>query len=75
MTAEGGNAIQKHAGDCYRITTPQEDRYVFLMALRNRNVTASQVAADIAIATGTRISDRTISRRLNQVGLYTRMIV
>lgn len=70
--AEGGNAMRKHAGGRGRNTTPQEDRYVSLVAKRNRHLTPSQIAADLATATGTNVSARTISRRLNQVGLYAR---
>lgn len=70
--AEGGNALRKHAGGRGRNTTPQEDRFVSLVAKRNRNATPSQIAADLAAATGTHVSARTISRRLNAVGLYAR---
>ena len=47
--------MQKHAGSRIRIITPQEDRYVSLIAKRNRNVTLSQMAADLAIANGTHV--------------------
>ncbi|GFY14160.1 uncharacterized protein TNCV_3613491 [Trichonephila clavipes] len=50
-----------------RNTTPSEDHYV---AKRYRNFTPGQIAANLATATGTHASARTISRRLNQVGLY-----
>ncbi|XP_055932859.1 uncharacterized protein LOC129962883 [Argiope bruennichi] len=65
--AECGNALQKHAGGRGRNTTSLEDRYVALVAKRNRNLTPDQIAAT---ATGKHVSARTISRRLNQVGLY-----
>lgn len=70
--AEGGNALRKHAGGRGRNTTPSEDRYVALVAKRHRNFTPRQIAANLATATGTHVSARTISRRLNQVGLYAR---
>ncbi|KAF8771934.1 hypothetical protein HNY73_019297 [Argiope bruennichi] len=40
---EGGNALQKHAGDRGRSTTPLGDSYVALMAKRNRNLTPGQI--------------------------------
>ena len=73
--AESGNAMRKHDGGRGRKTTPQQDRCVSLVAKRNRNLTPSQIAADLATATGTRVSARTISRRLNQDGLYARKLV
>ena len=69
--AEGGNSMQKLAGGHKRIITPQKDWYVSKVAKRNRNAPSSQIPADLAIATGAHISDRTISCPLNQVGLNT----
>ncbi|KAF8785640.1 hypothetical protein HNY73_011155 [Argiope bruennichi] len=48
---EGGNALQKHAGDRGRNTTPLEDRYIALVAKRNRNLTPGQIAANLATVT------------------------
>ncbi|XP_055927987.1 uncharacterized protein LOC129959189 [Argiope bruennichi] len=70
--SKGGNALQKHAGGRGRNTTPLEDRYVALVVKRNRNLTSGQIAANLATATGTHFSARTISWRLNLVGLYAR---
>ncbi|KAF8785899.1 hypothetical protein HNY73_011391 [Argiope bruennichi] len=67
--AEGRNALQKHAGGRGGNTTLLEDRYVALMSKRNRNLTPGQIAANLATATGTHVSARIISLRLNQVGL------
>ncbi|GFV32138.1 hypothetical protein TNCV_1674271 [Trichonephila clavipes] len=53
-TTEGGNVLKKHAGGCIRNTTHLEDRYVVLGAKRNRNFLPSQIAANIATATGHR---------------------
>ena len=63
ITADGGNALQTHAGGRRRIVTPQEDRYVSLVVKRNRNGTPNQIAAHLAIIIGTHISARTISLR------------
>ena len=40
------------------------------MAKWNRNFTPAHISADLTLATGTHISAETISRRLNQVGLF-----
>ena len=63
--------MKKHADDRKRITTPEEDRYVSLVVKRNRNVTPSQIAADLVVATGTHFFARTISLPLNQVCLHS----
>ncbi|GFX83571.1 hypothetical protein TNCV_325201 [Trichonephila clavipes] len=42
------------------------------MAKKNRNFTPGWIAANLTAATGTHVSARTISRRLNQVGLFAR---
>ncbi|GFW11356.1 hypothetical protein TNCV_3808761 [Trichonephila clavipes] len=43
-----------------------------LVAKRNRNFTPGRIASSLETATGTQVSARTISRRLNQVGLFVR---
>ncbi|GFW39447.1 hypothetical protein TNCV_1834301 [Trichonephila clavipes] len=40
------------------------------MMKRNRNFTPYQIAANLATVTGMHVSARTISQRLNQVGLH-----
>ena len=72
--SEGGNTMQKHDGDRRRIITPQEARYTYFVAKRNRNVTPSQIVAVLAIAT-THVSDRAVSLKLYQVCLYARKFV
>ncbi|GFV48491.1 hypothetical protein TNCV_2395561 [Trichonephila clavipes] len=62
---EGGNALRKHAGSRGRNITPLEDRYVALVAKRNRNFTPIQIAANLATATHSHVSAKTISRGLN----------
>lgn len=44
--AEGGNALRKHAGGRGKSTTSQEDRYISLIAKRNRHLTPGQIASD-----------------------------
>ena len=48
---EGANAMKNHAGVRKRFMTPEEDRYVSLVAEPNRNANPSQIAADIEILT------------------------
>lgn len=69
---ESGNALRKHAGGRARKTTPAEDKYLTVTAKRNRRSTPRQLAVDLACSTGTQVSARTVSRRLNMVGLYAR---
>lgn len=52
-----------------RVTTPREDRYIRVLHLRNRTVTATSTAAT---ALGHRISRQTVYRRLRQYGIRPR---
>ncbi|GFW42720.1 transposable element Tcb1 transposase [Trichonephila clavipes] len=49
-----------------------EDRYVALVPKMNRKFTPDQIPVNLATATGTHVSARTISQRINHVGLYAR---
>ncbi|KAF8792415.1 Dihydropyrimidine dehydrogenase [NADP(+)] like protein [Argiope bruennichi] len=49
--SEDGNALQNHAGGRGRNTTPLGDRYIALVAKKNRNLTPGQIAANLATAT------------------------
>ncbi|GBM84890.1 hypothetical protein AVEN_51734-1, partial [Araneus ventricosus] len=55
-----------------RATTATEDRYLFIIARRNRGATASQLSRDLYAATGTRVSRVTVSKRLHETGLLAR---
>ncbi|GFV43197.1 transposable element Tcb2 transposase [Trichonephila clavipes] len=57
-----------------RVTTPNEDRYIYLAvtAKRNRRSTASDLSRQLSSATGTTVSRQTVYRRLGQIGLYAR---
>ena len=70
--AKGGNTMQKHVGGRRRIFAPQVNWYLSQVPKRNRNVIPSQIPADLASATDTHISVKTISRLLNQVGSHAR---
>ncbi|GBN10984.1 hypothetical protein AVEN_13648-1 [Araneus ventricosus] len=55
-----------------RATTATEDRYMSIIARRNRGATASQLSRDLYAATGTRVSRVTVSKRLHETGLLAR---
>ncbi|GBO40383.1 hypothetical protein AVEN_212963-1 [Araneus ventricosus] len=55
-----------------RATTSTEDRYLSIIARRNRAATASQLSRDLCAATGTRVSRVTVSKRLHETGLFAR---
>ena len=56
-------------------TTTNEDLYLFLSVKRHRTATASQLSRDLAAATGTSVSTKSVSRRLYERGLYARKAV
>lgn len=55
-----------------RVTTPVEDRYIRVLALRNRRLTARVIQGRIAGQHGRRISDQTIRNRLHAANLKAR---
>ncbi|GFT89705.1 HTH_Tnp_Tc3_2 domain-containing protein [Trichonephila clavipes] len=55
-----------------RVTTPNEDRYLAVIAKRNRQSTASDLSHQLSSATGTTVSRQTVNRRLGHIGLYAR---
>ncbi|GBN85246.1 hypothetical protein AVEN_166060-1 [Araneus ventricosus] len=55
-----------------RATTATEDRYLSIIAMRNRDATAFQLSRDLYAATGTRVSRVTVSKRLHETGLFAR---
>ena len=50
-----------------RVTTPSEDRYIWVLNLMNRTVT---VTSTVAETLGHRISRHTVYRRLRQYGIH-----
>ncbi|GFX55266.1 hypothetical protein TNCV_3968201 [Trichonephila clavipes] len=72
--AEAGNVLRKHAGGRGRNSTPLENRYVAIVAKRNRNFTPSEIVANFATATSMHVSARVLSRQFNQVCLPVRCI-
>ncbi|GFU21071.1 transposable element Tcb2 transposase [Trichonephila clavipes] len=55
-----------------RTTTPNEDRYLVLMARKHRNMNATLLQQHLRSATGTTVSTQTVRNRLQGVGLYAR---
>ncbi|GFW84143.1 transposable element Tcb1 transposase [Trichonephila clavipes] len=53
-----------------RVTMPNEDRYLTVIAKRNRRSTASDLYRQLSSATGTTVSRQTMYRRLEHIGLY-----
>ncbi|GBM62216.1 Transposable element Tcb2 transposase [Araneus ventricosus] len=55
-----------------RATKATEDRYLSFIARRNRGATASQLSRDLDVATGSRVSRVTASKRFHETGLFAR---
>ncbi|GFS82553.1 HTH_Tnp_Tc3_2 domain-containing protein [Trichonephila clavipes] len=60
-----------------RVTTPNDDRYIYLAvtAKRNRRSIASDLSRQLSSATGRTVSRQTVYRHLGQIGLYARRSV
>ncbi|GFU70763.1 transposable element Tcb2 transposase [Trichonephila clavipes] len=69
---ETGSAGRRPGQRRKRATTPNEDRYLVLMAQRHRNMNATLLQQNLRSATGTTVSTQTVPNRLHGVGLYAR---
>ncbi|GFV29017.1 transposable element Tcb1 transposase [Trichonephila clavipes] len=71
---DDGNVSRCYSIGRPRVTTPNEDQYIYLAvtAKRNRRSTASDLSRQLSSATGTTISRQTVYRRLGHIGLYAR---
>ena len=58
-----------------RCTDGRDDRYLQLMALRNRTITRRTLVGNLRDATNVTISHMTVTRRLREVGLHSRRTV
>ncbi|GFW73413.1 HTH_Tnp_Tc3_2 domain-containing protein [Trichonephila clavipes] len=60
--------------DSPQVTTPNEDRYIYLAVTtkRNKSSTASDLSPQLSSATGMAVSRETECRRLGHIGLYAR---
>ncbi|GFS94563.1 transposable element Tcb1 transposase [Trichonephila clavipes] len=71
---DDGNVSRCYSTGRPRVTTPNENRYIYLAvtAKRNRRSTASDMSRQLSSATGTTVSMQTVYRRLGHIGLYAR---
>ncbi|GFX31686.1 transposable element Tcb2 transposase [Trichonephila clavipes] len=69
---ETGSAGQIPGQGRRRATTPNEDRYLVLMAPRHRNMNATLFQQHLRSATGTTVSTQNVRNRLHGAGLYPR---
>ena len=61
---ETGRYTRRPGQGRHRMTTPQEDRYLRIIARRNRFDTARQIEMDFRRGTGVHLSDQTTRNRL-----------
>ncbi|GFX06552.1 transposable element Tcb1 transposase [Trichonephila clavipes] len=69
---DDGNMSRCYSTGRPRVTMPNEDPYLAVIAKRNRRSTASDLSRQHSSATGTTISRQTVYRRLGHIGLYAR---
>ncbi|GFU17246.1 HTH_Tnp_Tc3_2 domain-containing protein [Trichonephila clavipes] len=71
---DDGNVSRCYSTGRPRVTTPNEDWYIYLSvtAKRNRRSTTSDLSCQFSSATGTTVSRQTMYRRLGHIGLYAR---
>ncbi|GFU75480.1 HTH_Tnp_Tc3_2 domain-containing protein [Trichonephila clavipes] len=73
---DDGNVSRCYSTGHLRVTTPNEDRYIYIYlavtAKRNRRSTTSDLSRQLSSAAGTRVSRQTVYRRLGHIGLYAR---
>ncbi|GFX01430.1 transposable element Tc1 transposase [Trichonephila clavipes] len=69
---DDGNISRCYSTGRPRVTTPNEDRYIYLAvtAKRNRRSTASNLSRQLSSGTGTTVSRQIVYRRLGHIGLY-----
>ncbi|GFW75518.1 HTH_Tnp_Tc3_2 domain-containing protein [Trichonephila clavipes] len=69
---ETGNIRRRPGAGRPRATTSTDDRYIQLIARRNRTENATQLQRQLLLATGRRVSSQTVCNRLHEGGLYAR---
>ncbi|GFX05618.1 transposable element Tcb1 transposase [Trichonephila clavipes] len=67
-----GNVSRCYSTGRFRVTTPNEYRYLAVSAKRNRPSTVSDLSRQLYTATGSAVPRQTVYRRLEHIGLYTR---
>ncbi|GFS99207.1 HTH_Tnp_Tc3_2 domain-containing protein [Trichonephila clavipes] len=71
---ENGNVSRCYNTGRSRVTTLNEDRYLAVIAKRNRRNTASDLSRQLSSATGTTVLRQTVYRRLGDIRQYVRGI-
>ncbi|GFW81479.1 HTH_Tnp_Tc3_2 domain-containing protein [Trichonephila clavipes] len=69
---DDGNVSRCYRTSRPRVTTPNEDQYLEVIAKRNRWSIATDLSRQLSSATGTTVSRQTVYRRLGHIGLYAR---
>lgn len=69
---ETGQYTRRVGSGRHRSTNDRDDRFIVSTALRDRRQTTTIIAGRLAEVRGRLISSRTVSRRLNEVGLRSR---
>ncbi|GFX66067.1 transposable element Tcb1 transposase [Trichonephila clavipes] len=72
---DDGNVSRCYSTGCPQVTTPNDDRYLAVIAKRNRRSTASDLSRQLSSATDTTVLRQTVYRRLGHIGLYSRRYV
>ena len=67
-----GDVAEGHKTGRPRITTSNQDRFMKILARRDKKIAARRVVCELQTATGVRISAQTVRNRLHSVGLYAR---
>lgn len=67
-----GEYVRRPGSGRPRVTNQRDDRFVILTALRDRGVTSNVVSRRLENIRGTRVSGRTVRRRLREQGLMSR---
>ncbi|GFW93909.1 HTH_Tnp_Tc3_2 domain-containing protein [Trichonephila clavipes] len=65
--------VRRPVGGRPRVTTPAEDRYISIVAKRNRTATSTRVTSVVTASIGKAISAATVRRILHMNGLNARV--
>ncbi|GFU89872.1 HTH_Tnp_Tc3_2 domain-containing protein [Trichonephila clavipes] len=65
--------VWRPVGGRSMVTSPAEDRYIAIVAKRNRRATSTRVTPMVTASIGKAISASAVHRRLHMNGLYTRV--
>ncbi|GFT01970.1 HTH_Tnp_Tc3_2 domain-containing protein [Trichonephila clavipes] len=65
--------VRRPVGGRPRVTTPADDRYIAIVAKRNRRATSTRVIFMVTASIGKEISAATVCRRLHMNGLYAQV--